>query len=242
MGRRIGKSQMKMELRKKNLKLVSDYEKYENLNSPITVECNNGHKIFTTFSTVRSPNFVCSLCVGGASVAAKVSNTTVPPKSGYRIIGFDNASHNMGVAIYDGGKLVFYKMLQFRNGNATQRLNKIRDTLEKEIIPLWAPDMIQIEGVQHQNSYATYDVLIKLQGVFELGCDRFKIPLKITRSSQWRSHHNINKRKRAADKAAAIQKVKEMYGIDVNDDIAEAILIAKYRVDLENRQELVDLF
>jgi hypothetical protein len=33
-----------------------------------------------------------------------------------------------------------------------------------------------------------------------------------------------------------------MYGINVGDDVAEAILIGKYRVDLLERKELKDLF
>jgi RNase H-fold protein (predicted Holliday junction resolvase) len=60
----------------------------------------------------------------------------VPQKTGYRVIGFDNASHNMGVAIFDNGKLVYYNLLTFNQGTATQRLNKIRDTLENQILPL----------------------------------------------------------------------------------------------------------
>jgi len=33
-----------------------------------------------------------------------------------------------------------------------------------------------------------------------------------------------------------------MYGINVNDDVAEAILIAKYRVDLMEKKERKTLF
>lgn len=242
MGRKLPLAVIERELSQKNLKLVSDYEDYKNINSLIVVECIEGHKIHTTLESTRSPNFTCSICVGDASVADHVSTKKVPPKKGQRIVGFDNATHNMGVAIFDDGKLVYYNLLQFTSGSAIQRLNKIRDLLEEEIFPIWKPDIVQIEGIQHQNSYRTYEVLIKLHGLFEMAADRFGVQLESDRSNQWRSHHNINKRNRAADKRAAIQKVKEMYNIDVGDDIAEAILITKYRVDLEGRQELVDLF
>lgn len=242
MARKMPLAQIEKELSDKNLKLVSDYADYKSLNSPITVECINGHKTHTTLKTIRSANFTCSLCVGSATKGVNISNSEVPRKTGYRVIGFDNASHNMGVAIYDGGKLVYYNLLQFNQGSTLHRLNRIRDVLEKQIIPLWEPDFIQFEGVQHQNSYSTYEVLVKLHGIFEMACDRFGVPFESTRSSTWRSHHAINKRNRAEDKKAAIQRVKEMYDISVTDDVAEAILIAKYRVDLSNRQPLQDLF
>jgi hypothetical protein len=43
-------------------------------------------------------------------------------------------------------------------------------------------------------------------------------------------------------KAKSIKLVKEMYDIEVSDDVAEAILIAKYRVDLRQKDQIKDLF
>jgi len=183
MAKKMEYNQISHELREKQLKLKSDYSDYSSVNSPIIVECINGHEIHTTLKTVRLKNFTCSQCVGTATKGKHVFTTVVPQKTGYRVIGFDNASHNMGVAIFDNGKLVYYNLLTFNQGTAIQRLNKIRDTLENQILPLWEPDIIQIEDIQHQTSYATYEVLVKLKGVFEMACDRFGIELKRTRSS-----------------------------------------------------------
>jgi hypothetical protein len=36
--------------------------------------------------------------------------------------------------------------------------------------------------------------------------------------------------------------VNQMYGIEVGDDVAEAILIAKYRLDMQNKEKIEDLF
>lgn len=234
--------ELKNELDAKFLTLVSDYEDYKSITSPIVVKCAAGHEIHTNIKTIRTDGFVCNACVGEASKAKNISTELVPRKIGYRIIGFDNASHNMGIGIFDDGKLVYYTLKQFSEGSTLQRLSKIRDFLEKEVMPFWQPDFIQFEGVQHQNSYATYDVLMKLHGIFEMACFRFGIKYESTRSSVWRSHHGINKKNRALDKKAAIDKVKEMFGIDVGDDVAEAILIAKYRSDQINRTKMKDLF
>ena len=242
MSKKLEYNQIAYELRQKNFKLKSDYNDYQSINSPIIIECVNGHEVHTNLKTVRLKNFTCSQCVGTATKGKHVYTTVVPQKTGYRVIGFDNASHNMGVSIFDNGKLVYYNLLTFNQGTAIQRLNKIRDTLEKQILPLWEPDIIQIEDIQHQTSYATYEVLVKLKGVFEMACDRFGIELKRTRSSTWRSHFAINKRKREEDKKAAIGLVKDMYQVDVTDDVAEAILIAKYRADIESKDKVEDLF
>jgi hypothetical protein len=136
MSKKLELQQIESELQTKNLRLKSDYTDYQSLNSPITVECLNGHSIQTTLKTIRSANFTCSLCIGPATKGENISNIEVPRKTGYRVIGFDNASHNMGVAIFDNGKLVYYHLLKFETGTTIQRLNKIRDVLEKQIIPL----------------------------------------------------------------------------------------------------------
>ena len=239
---KISLEQLTKELDAKLLTLVSDYEDYTNLNGIITVECAAGHKIQTSLRTIRSDGFVCNACVGNSTKSANISSTTVPRKNGYRIIGFDNASHNMGIAIFDNGKLVYYTLKQFLEGSAIQRLLKIRDFLEKEVFPFWEPDFVQFEGIQHQKSYATYEVLIKLVGILEMSCEKFGVEYESTRSVVWRAHHAINNKNREADKRAAIQKVREMYDIQVGDDVAEAILIAKYRSDMMSRQKMKDLF
>ena len=136
MSKKLEYNQIAYELRQKNFKLKSDYNDYKSINSPIIIECVNGHEVHTNLKTVRLKNFTCSQCVGTATKGKHVYTTVVPQKTGYRVLGFDNASHNMGVSIFDNGKLVYYNLLTFNQGTAIQRLNKIRDTLEKQILPL----------------------------------------------------------------------------------------------------------
>lgn len=239
---KVTEGQLQEELKKKRLTLVSDYEDYKNLGTPITVSCLNGHEIQTNLKTIRSSSFTCPVCVGQATKGFNKTPVSVPSKKGYRVIGFDNASHKMGVSIFDDGKLVYYGLLTFNQGTAIQRLNKIRDLLENVIIPVWEPDFIQIEDIQHQASYQTYEVLIKLVGIFELAADRYQVPLHKDRSSVWRSHFGINKRNREVEKQLAIDLVKEMYDIETTDDVAEAILINKFRIDMIAKSKIKDLF
>lgn len=243
MANRLSLQEIEKELSIKGLTLLSNYSDYKNLSSPITVACINGHKIETNVNTIRSDSFVCNVCIGNASIGDDVNmGGKIPKKNGHRVVGFDNASHNMGVAIFDDSKLVYYDLVQFTVGNATQRLNKIRDFLEDEVLAKWEADIIQIEDVQFQYNYNVFGVLMKLQGVFELACDRANIPIVKVKSTEWRGHHGINNKNRAKDKAAAINKVSEMYGINVGDDVAEAILITKFYVDRRSVKKLKSLF
>ncbi|RLI51911.1 hypothetical protein DRO61_01130, partial [Candidatus Bathyarchaeota archaeon] len=194
---RLSEEDVLKELKIKNLSLKSPFTDYKSINSMIKVSCLNGHEIQTNLKTIRAHSFACPTCVGNASKGFDGSPTIVPEKSGHRVLGFDNASHKMGVSIFDSGKLVYYHLLEFNQGTATQRLLKIRQLLEKTILPAWEPDFVQIEDIQHQSSYATYEVLVKLVGIFEMACEMYKIPMSKDRSSVWRSHFGINKKARA---------------------------------------------
>jgi hypothetical protein len=57
-------------------------------------------------------------------------------KKGYRVVGVDNATYNMGLSIFDSGKLVYFKLLKFDSVNHVVRLNEIRDAFEHVVIPL----------------------------------------------------------------------------------------------------------
>lgn len=52
----------------------------------------------------------------------------------------------------------------------------------------------------------------------------------------------IGGKTRIEQKKGAITKVKEMYGIEVCDDVAEAILLGKYSVDMLKKETVKKLF
>lgn len=239
---RLNNEQIVAELKTKNLTWDEKSPDYQNTNAEIIVVCEKGHSITTNLKTIRMSSFSCPVCVGAGSKGFNKEPISVPTKKGYRIIAFDNATQKMGISIFDSGKLVYYGLMSFNDTDHVKRLNNIRHTLEEIIIPAWSPDFIQFEDVQHQNSYITYEILIKLVGVLEMACDKFGIPYEKTRSSVWRSHHAINGKERNAEKKRAIDLVQKMYQIDVGDDVAEAILIGKYRADLKTREGLKNLF
>lgn len=239
---KLSNADLVAELASKKLTLSDTTKPYENLSSPITVLCENQHTIETNLKTIRMANFKCPVCAGASSKNDAASTHTIPPKKGYRIIGIDNATQRFGISMFENGKLIYYNLFTF-SGDVVSRLNQIRDLLENIIIPIWEPDFIEFEDVQLQGqAFATYEVLVKLVGLLEMSCDRFGISYEKIRSNIWRSHFVINGKDRQKEKEKAIQLVKQMYSITVGDDVAEAILIGKFRVDLKNRTEIKNLF
>ena len=84
-----------------------------------------------------------------------------------------------------------------------------------------------IEGVQVQRNPVVYEVLAKLAGSLEIMLYESGFLVNVVKASEWRKRVGIKNRKRAEVKKEAIDMVKEIYGLDVSEDEAEAVLFAR---------------
>lgn len=225
---KLSKKEIETTLDAKGYKLV-DYDQYQNLNSPIDVICRNGHQIKSTIKILRKDTYVCPQCEGGTYVMRKDGKP--PIKNGFRTIGIDNATKNMGISVFDGNELVYYTVLKFSSPILEERLLRIYRLMTEVIILEWEPDFIVLEDIQMQNKqYAAFKALAMLLGILTVILEDNEISYDIVKSSVWRSAFSITGKIRSRQKIEAIKKVKEMYRIVVTDDSAEAILIGKYAV------------
>lgn len=160
----LSKEKIEEELAAKKFKLV-DAAAYKNLSSPITVECQHGHRFQTTMKDVREFSFECPLC--NKPIDFKQPDT-IPSKGKYRVIGFDDATKNFGLSIYDDGKLSFYHLYEF-SGATAQRFVQIRRFINDVVIKAWKPDFIVFEDIQQEGprGYLTFKVLAALRGIVE---------------------------------------------------------------------------
>lgn len=205
-----------------------DISTYKNLSSLIKIKCHEGHTILTDFKTIRKDNYKCPMCDGELSSALDVHQGDLPAKNGYRIVAIDQASHKLGVSVFDNGRLVYYHYVQ-AEGVLDIRLVKIYRFLVETIIKQWQADYLVFEGVQYQNNNAeTHKILSMVLGVCILAAEQYKIEHSTILNKVWQSEFNIPGATREVQKANVIKKVKEMYNIDVVDDIADAILLGKY--------------
>ena len=218
----------------------TNIDDYKVLDTPLHLVCPKGHEITTTFRTARDDRFVCDQCEGRNTLGTLVFSKEPPPKSGKRIVAIDNATVHAGVSVFDGGKLVHQELREF-SGSTLDRLLENRHFIQDVVIKQWKPDFVVLEDIQYQKNIKVFKILAMLLGSTITTLKDFDILQEVVPSAKWRSHFMISG-DRIEDKAQAIDKVMQMYGFVVPDDVAEAILLGKYAVDMLNTTKLIKLF
>lgn len=223
---RLTIEQITAEVKDRGYDLI-DATNYTNMNSRITIRCAKGHLIETCLNDLRKVSFTCPVCDKDIKF---INPGTVPQKKGYRIIAFDQATEKFGLSIYDEGKLVFYSLYTF-SGDVINRITKIRKFIQDIVIKAWAPDIIIMEDIQYQqNGVLTFKILAMLLGVVQEVCYENDIEYEVVQPNVWRKYAGTNGKNRKEEKMLSIARVREKFGVNVGDDIAEAILIGSYGV------------
>lgn len=212
--------------KEKNLEII-DIDNYVNLQSELIFKCGKcNKKIISNMESVRHVNWSCPHCN-----EQKVTYVGKPPKkSGYRIIGCDQATQNFGISVFDDGKLVYFDCIQF-SGELDKRYADIMVFMDN-VIKSWEPDLVIIEDIQLQQGttggYNAFKVLGGLLGIMKAVIAKNKVPHKEVLNKVWQSKFIIGGKDRITQKKNVVKKVKELFDIDVSDDIADAILIGKW--------------
>lgn len=224
---------------------VNNAEEYRNLDeSNLSFTCSEGHTFLTSLKIVRDmKGFSCPLCERQEVTYRR----TPPPKdpTQFRIIAFDQATQNFGVSIYDGGQLVYFDVIRFF-GDIERRLVEIAEFVSK-VCKEWLPDFVIFEDIQlhagANNGYQTFKVLAELLGVVKVMLQVHGIRHGCVLNKVWQAQFGIAGKDRRTQKANVVKKVNELFGITVNDDIADAVLIGKYGVTLHQQaQKKVKMF
>lgn len=217
--------------------VCNDLTQYVNKASILDIICKKGHKTKACIKDVQNTNFRCAACD-----TSGISKTNIiPEKKGHRIVGIDNATENVGISVFDNGKLVYYTKKTY-SGSMWEKIIKNQDFLENIIIKEWKPDFIIVEDIQYQKNILTYKILAILLGVTIFTIKKYNIQYETVISKVWRAHFMLNGGGRVNEKLGAIKKVKSMYDISVVDDIAEAILLGKFANDMLIRKNVQSLF
>lgn len=74
----------------------------------------------------------------------------------------------------------------------------------------------------------TYKKLAHVQGALIVTCIENNIPYKIVPPATWRSSCGVKGKVRSEYKPAAQKHVLDKYGLNVTDDVADAICIGEY--------------
>lgn len=153
-----------------------------------------------------------------------------------RTAGVDASTKCTGVSIMNDGKLEYYTLIDLHKEKDVIKRMEIMMVKICEELDKYELDKVYIEKCIFKGG--NVDVTQKLSylsGALMLYCVQHGIEFNNPLPSVWRKKIGIeqsSKVKRDVLKAEAILAVKKEYGIDVGDDIAEAILISRSAFDL----------
>ena len=94
----------------------------------------------------------------------------------------------------------------------------------------WAADFVMFEDIQYQQQagVVTFKILAEVLGVAIAAAEEAKLEYDVVFNKTWQADFNIAGSNRVAQKKNVIDRVKEYFGIDVTDDVGDAILIGRY--------------
>ena len=148
-----------------------------------------------------------------------------------KILAIDPSTKSTGIAVFEDNKLVYVGCIQDEGSNVYTRIEKMVNGVRKIMIDY--PDIKQVymEDVLPTdvgNNREIYKKLMYLQGFL---CDLFNeyhITPTFIFPSEWRSKCGIHTGrgvKRDSLKNQDMEFVRKVYGVDVNDDAADAVCI-----------------
>lgn len=152
-----------------------------------------------------------------------------------KIIGIDASTNKTGIAVFQDKKYVEHTLIDLHKiKNPSERIPKmmlaICDYLDRHQI-----DKIVMEESMMTNNILTVKMLSNIAGAVMYYAASHDIEFEFTLPSHWRKKIGLSqssKIKRDVLKAEAIAAVKQEYGLDVTDDEAESLLIARSGFDL----------
>lgn len=147
-------------------------------------------------------------------------------------MGADLSTTNTGIGILEDGKLIHYENIKPKSKDWEERI-RIMALRLNEIFNEHKIEDIYVEDVPLKDGKLTIKKLSAVRGVLTAISSLHNIPLNPDSVSDWRQNAGFydgtkDGMKRDAMKQKAINRVKELFEIDVDDNVAEAICIAYY--------------
>ena len=160
-----------------------------------------------------------------------------------RLAGIDASSNKTGIAIFEDGKYVEHTLIDLHKIKETdRRVTKMMVEICKYIKEK-KPDKIIMEKSIMKSNISAVQILSNIAGAVMLYASTKGIDLEFVYPVEWRKMIGLQqsmKVKREVLKEEAIRAVKQEYNMDVTDDEAEALLIARSGFDLPKLEVNID--
>lgn len=144
-----------------------------------------------------------------------------------RMLAIDSSTKKTAYAVFDNGEYKESKLIDLeKDKNMDSRFETMSLSLINALKE-YKPDIVYIEEAVVVRNAQTQRFLTRLQGVIYGYCILNQCEFNAIRPTEWRKLVSIDqgKKKREELKRESIKKVEEEFGLTVNDDEAEAILI-----------------
>ena len=151
------------------------------------------------------------------------------------VVGIDGSTNKTGIAVFCDGRYIKHTLIDLHKvKDINERIPKMIGEICKYIGSI-NPDKILMEETVLSSNTDTLKKLAYLAGGVMFYTYEHGIEFELVLPSQWRKKIGLqqsNKVKREVLKQESILAVKQEYGLDVNDDIADALLLARSAFDL----------
>jgi len=149
-----------------------------------------------------------------------------------KILSFDQSTKITGYSLYDNSNLINYGTIQSdsKEENPIERMKQMYENIKQCLIKC-NPHFVVFENVHFQKNYGTFQQLSQLQGLIMALLFERNIGFQYVESTAWRAFCGVKGKKRAEQKANAIQIVKDKFNLSVSEDEADAILLGYFAVN-----------
>lgn len=151
-----------------------------------------------------------------------------------RMVSIDSSTKKTGMALFVRGELEEFELIDISKlGLALDdRINE----MGRQLIAMlnhWKPSMVFIEEPKGHQNLELVRKLATILGIVRGWCINNGIYYSEMKPSEWRKHCGLDQgnKKRAELKAESVEYVKTKYGVEVNDDVADAICIGDAAVN-----------
>ena len=149
------------------------------------------------------------------------------------VAGIDASTTATGVSLMQDGELLYYELIAIDSKKEKDAYKRVQEMLIRicAILDRYTVDKVYMEKAICKGG--NVDITIKLaylSGGMYLYCTQNNIEFNNPAPSTWRASVGIPNGRgilRADQKASAIKAVKMEYHIDVGDDVAESICLAR---------------
>ena len=148
-------------------------------------------------------------------------------------IGIDGSTTSTGIGILNDKQLVYYENIKPKSKDWCERVGILGKRINEIFQKYPQIEEAYIEDVPLKDGKPTILKLGSVRGAIATACEINNIKLISRKVNEWRQDANFfdgtrDGMTRDEMKRKAIEEVKILFGIDVNDDIAEGCLIGYY--------------